>query len=239
MQLCRFELRDNPGQVRSGIFHEGRVYETDGQNAIGVHDLGRVDFLPPVSLPPTLRVFDRNGEFAYRNSAVFLGPLAELDVPAGDVDFEVRVAAVLKDSGGRMTSEEATDFILGYVMFIGFFADDQLRSGAQTAAFDVPFAIGPFLTTPDSVVVGEQFVTKLAVKINGEVMHESEHSHSKFEEMIVRASRSNEVRAADLIAGPTLMKPPVLESKLGRYLRPGDTVQAGTESLGMLTIKLV
>ena len=222
MQLCRFVLREEPEGVRSGVFHDGRFFETDGERAVGVHDPGKVGLLAPMQSIPSLRVFAKDLSYQYRNSAVFGGPLTELDAPSLDCRAEVRIVAVLKDDGEQITSEEADAFILGYALFIG------LVTGSET---DFPFALGPFLTIPEGPA--EAMLAKpLSMKINGDELFSAQLTPPDFPTMIERASRTNRATTADVFAAPAIDTP-------AHKLKPGDTVQVAHEGLGILSIKVV
>ena len=235
MQLCRFVLREDPETVRSGIYHENRLFETDGEKPIGVHELSKIVLLAPIQHAPSLRVFDESLNYTSRNSAVFGGPLTEFDAPPGTLGVEVRVAAILKDSGERVSVEEAADFILGYTLFLGLIAEDRMN---PILAADFPFAVGPFLNIPEAAPA-ELFKKPIQVKVNGEVIAEVAYPLPDFESMIECATETNRVLVADLIAGPRLPLPPMPSTPLGRGLQPGDNVQVVQENLGILTVKVL
>lgn len=236
MQLCRFVLRDDPDTSRSGIFHEQRIYETDGQKALGIHELSKIILLPPVSAPPTLRVVDvvdHAFRYEYRNPHSLMGPLAEMDFPAHvqTLGLDLRAAVILKDKGEAIERGEASDFILGYCLYIGF--TDERRSGA--AAYDLPYGLGPFITTPDLVIEegAEVFKSKFTFKLNGDTLAEEEQTHPLFELMLMETSRGLPLLPSDVVAGPAW---PV---ELTRSIQPGDTLQFGSDKIGMLTLKVV
>ncbi len=243
MQLCRFALRESPHEGRSGIFHENRIYETDGEKAIGVHDLSKIVLLPPVQLATSLRVFQDDQYYTYRNSANFAGALAQFEVPEGVVAAEGRVVAILKDDGEQVDAEEAPSFILGYSLMLSLWmedlADGERRNGrAPMLAYDLPFAIGPFLTIPEGEP-GELFKGPLILKVNGNPIAEAQITEPNFPQMLAACSTRNWLKASDFIAAPPIPCPPITATSLGRGLAPGDTVQFGSDALGLLTIKLV
>lgn len=244
MQLCRFVLRDDPDSLKSGIFHENRLFETDGRQALGVHELSKIILLPPIVQPPSVRVFvDSPLSWTYRNPSVFMGPLAEFDAPISTklLDFDIHVCAVIKDRGDSLSPEEATDVILGYSLFVAFVAADQESTELGVKAYDYPFAIGPFISTPD-IVHGEQdptFKTNLSVKINGEEIYSEQLEHARFEDYLCAASQSMPILASELIVGSKLEAPRLHRTKLNRSLRPGDAIQIQSDTLGILTLKIV
>ena len=56
MKLCRFELKSTPGEVRSGIVYNGKIYETAGAEPVAVHEAEAVRPLAKraVTLAPAL-----------------------------------------------------------------------------------------------------------------------------------------------------------------------------------------
>jgi 2-keto-4-pentenoate hydratase/2-oxohepta-3-ene-1,7-dioic acid hydratase in catechol pathway len=248
MKLCRFTLSHEPERVRSGVFYDNRVYETDGENAIGLHELGKVRLLAPLGQPPSWRAFDwvrAGGEdvlaYRYRNPVALTGPTAEVDAPAGsdDLGFELRLALVVGDRGERVEAEEAPGFVLGATLVLAFLAGDMAEEDASmglpdTRSHDLPALIGPFLVTPDEVdSLGGVF--RVEVSANGHVQSRTEAGLPLSPvEAVVAASRSLPVVQGDLLALPPFGLPSLASTHLGRSLRPGDTVVAAVEGLGAL-----
>lgn len=222
MQLCRFALIEDPGTPRSGIYHDGRFFETDGEQAVGVHEISKIILLPPMQTAASLRVFDEGLSYRYRNSAVFGGTLTEFDAPTGEVLPEIRVVAILKDAGEMIDAEEAEGFVLGYSLYFTI---------STKAADDFPFAIGPFLTIPEGSPA-ELLSQPLTVKVNGNVTMTGPPNVPDFASMIAQASRTNRTSVSDLIAAPALLLD-------GLGLHPGDTIQVIHDGLGALTAKVV
>lgn len=241
MQLCRFELRESPGEARSGIFHENRLYETDGEKAIGVHDLSKIALLPPIQHAPSARFFEDDTAFAYRNPANFYGPLAELGVPTSRVGVEARVAFILKEAGEQISPDEAMDFVLGATLLLAPVMEDiceeeRSRGRLPVRGVDLPYAIGPFLTIPEGSLE-TLFTQPYQLKVNGDVVAETEPFLPAVGEMLRSATEHTTALPGDLIVARKLMLPSVAASRLGRWLQPGDTVQLGSEPLGLLTVK--
>ena len=132
-----------PGVARAGLFHEGRYYETDGERALGIHDLSKLRLLPPISAPPSLRIFQTATEFVYANPAGIVGPLAEVEIPTSVSSLVVApaVAWVIKDEGRFVDEEEALGFVIGLSPCLVF--------SGEAIGPDRPLAIGPFLATID------------------------------------------------------------------------------------------
>lgn len=237
MQLCRFELRDEPGIARSGIFFENRLYETDGQKAIGVHDLSKIALLPPVLPPPSIRMFDADGQYTYLNPEGLLGPLSEVDIPSASLSAYGHLAALVQTQGEQFEGEEASQAILGYTLCFSFARNDSSLSEVERR--DLPIAIGPFLSTPE-VLTGTASTWSLewTLKINGLEIAQWAAEEPKAERWLERASRLRAMLPGDLLVGPALPFPDLTQSALGRNLQPGDSLQLAEKSLGVLTVKL-
>ncbi len=250
MNLCRFSLRDEPETVRSGIFHEQRIYETQGTQAVGVHELSKVILLPPVSQTPTLRVFNRHSdgtwEYQYRNPHFAMGPLAEFDPPVGvkALDFNVRIAAITREGGAQIELHEAEEFIMGYTLFIEFFREEMVAGDhkSDAAAYAFPYGLGPFLTTNDMVLgTTEQPVSEwnIIVKVNGIEVHTETQAPLSMDNFLVQSSIGTSLLPAEIICGPAISKPLLRHTPLDRPLIAGDTVQVIHSRIGALTIKIV
>jgi 2-keto-4-pentenoate hydratase/2-oxohepta-3-ene-1,7-dioic acid hydratase in catechol pathway len=245
MQLCRFVLLENNDHARSGIFHEHRVYETDGEKAVGIHDLSKIAFLAPLPAVSSLRCFEPDGSFAYRNAMNYLGPLGEIELPNGAINVQLRLVAVMKEGGRSLDLTEAGQAILGHSLMIGFEIEDVLaeeRAEGKTPvrAYDIPYGIGPFITIPDPEKETPETVNiPIKLIINGETLLETAFEHGGFPAMIEQASKTTPIRPSDLIAGPCAAHLPLRETELARPLRPGDSVMISCEPFGSLRVNLV
>ena len=250
MNLCRFSLRDDPETVRSGIFHEQRVYETQGTQALGVYELSKIILLPPVPQPPSVKVFDRHEDgtwmYQHRSPHFLMGPLAEFDLPIAvtSLDFNVRVAAVTKDGGAQIEKHEAEEFLIGYSIYIEFFREELLSAGHKFdgMTYALPFGLGPFLTTTDMVLgTPEEAIEEwnIVVKVNGEEVYQETQAPYNLSDFLVQASQGISILPGEVICGPPINKPLLKETSLGRSLVPEDTIQIIHSRIGALTLKIV
>ena len=167
MKLCRFELHADPGVPRSGIYHDGRFYETDGEQAAGIHDPGSIRMLPPIGTPPSLRLFDEardaNGQifltYTFGNPARIQGPNSDIDASGTDesLDFDVRVAVLTQSDARRIEPQEAAKLVLGYGILVSFYEPEESErlvslGLADAPARDIGAMFGPFLCTPDELL---------------------------------------------------------------------------------------
>ena len=260
MQLCRFVLKEQPDQVRSGIMLDDRYYETDGDRAIGIRDPGQIALLPPVGAPPSIRAFnqyhDGHGQvqytYQYLNSSGIHGPNASIDAsPFGtSFDIDVRICGVVRDAGELIEPEEAVEFTLGYSILVVIVSlelalEEEQYSLPTGPSQDIAVSIGPFLTTPESLtefMIGSNptaFNWNYDLKVNDqEVMHGLDESSKPFSQLLSYASRIRRLQSADVIAWPKLEKAPMEDSQLGRPLAAGDRIEVSVDGLGKLVVNL-
>lgn len=237
MKLCRFELLGEPPRPRSGIFHENRLYETDGNNPIGIHELSKVKILTPVGQAAAVRFFDwEQGALRvrYANPAGMTPTLSEVDAPtfAENMMPQARVGLAIKDAGEQIGADEAAEFVLGYCLCISLVADDSVT--------DLPYAIGPFLETPDEAEPALDKGLVLKLLVNGtEVGFAPLPLIPSFSEMIELGTRGTPGSVGDLFIGPAVDFGDRNNQRLGRGLRPGDKVQLESEQFGALSVRIV
>ena len=254
MKLCRFELTADPGVARSGLYYEGRFYETDGQNATAVHESDAAVLLPPFSTAPSIRVYEsiaagqNEGISGYRflNPTRIAGSGGAFRIQEEDLyfDLSVRVAAVISTRGAYITPEDAADFFLGYTLLVSLRAPeiiaDAERSGLPLgAAEDIAHFVGPVITTPDELEelqtgMQTRYRFPFRLKVAGEIIADSHETQGPFIDSLVIASRFGPLVPGELIAGPAFPIPDLSASALGRGLQPGDTVEFEVNRLGRI-----
>ncbi|MBL8049538.1 MAG: hypothetical protein JNJ45_12740 [Chthonomonas sp.] len=197
MNLCRFALHDSPEVARSGIFHENRVYETDGEKAIGIHDLSKLALLPPIVTSPSVRLFGKTAHdsagYHYVNPSAMQGPLGQLGLPAGFAGLNIRWAAVVGEAAEALDAGEAAPHILAYTLLVNVFT--------EPFGDDFPFACGPFLFTPDVLDFSKPIAAE--VKVGDQVLNLQMPLPTLHEELSV-ASQTRFILPGDLIAGRPL-----------------------------------
>lgn len=260
MKLCRFELTESPGQVRSGLFYDQRIYETDGQNAIGIHDPGSIILRPPLGAPPAIRLFDlardAHGDarptYRYQHGGYLVPPAGTVSMSSesAGLDFEVRLSMVVSDFGERVEANEVDSFILGHSICIVLTDPDDLEGealwgGPGVIGRDHGTAFGPFVVTPDELVGQRDPVdSRLArhqwtIRVNGEVLFdESQAAVLAAEEVFALATRNHAVYAGEVLAFPPLERPDLISTSLGRLLLPGDRLSVEAEGIGNLVLNI-
>ncbi|MBS1707339.1 MAG: fumarylacetoacetate hydrolase family protein [Armatimonadetes bacterium] len=260
MKLVRFELIEQPGLARSGIFHDNRVYETDGDKAVGIHEPSAFHLLSPLGQATAVRVFetvaDGAGEryltYGYRHPGLVKGPISEIEM-APDVDgldFDVHVAAVVSASGMSVEEQEAAGFLLGYTLVIAFnvpavVEDDQMRGGSGAPGRDAGMVMGPFIVTPEEIsdylVAGETdvYAWPFQVRVGEEVVAGGiVEAWPGFSTLVAQSTLVGAVAAGEVLVWPALPKPSLDTSALGRLLLPSDRVTFMVEGLGTLVAKV-
>ena len=104
------------------------------------YPLEAVVFRAPVLHPPSVRIFDEGGDFAFANPAAILAADDVVHAPVGAADvFPIRrVAAIIDAEGG----------IGGFTPMVEWVAPE--LDGAK--ARDFALSLGPLVTTPDEEV---------------------------------------------------------------------------------------
>jgi fumarylacetoacetate (FAA) hydrolase len=263
VKLLRFELASSPGYTRSGIFYSGKVYETDGANAVGVHEWADVVPFIPTGLPPSYRVFssaalgdlwgvdeDSRPFHHYLNPATLLAPSRAFPKPLliGELGYEPQLAVIIGSAGSQISVEEADGFILGVTVLNTLVAREidaaERRQGAAVGrSRDFATAAGPFITTPeelDDIVVddsrGRRYKLEAVIRVNGEEVAREDLTDLPFTfaELISFASETCSLAPGDLIG----LGPLGLKDNRKPILDTGDEVQVFVERLGALVTRI-
>ncbi len=252
-------LTSDPQRPRSGVYHDGKVYETDGELAIGIHEPGTLSLLSPLGAPPALRVIEHHRDstgnpfptYRYASPSGLVGPNAEIEVlgKPGSLDFAAHVAFVASETGAAIEPHEATTFVLGYCIVV-FLSDDDLVQEERnigigtTRSHDLGSAIGPYLTTPEDLTefsVGSnknELVWNYKMRVNETVVAVgSIEGRASAPEALCFLSENRPVFAGEVIALAALEKPTV-ESVLDRPLMGGDRVEVTVDGLGSLVFHI-
>jgi 2-keto-4-pentenoate hydratase/2-oxohepta-3-ene-1,7-dioic acid hydratase in catechol pathway len=163
-------------------------------------------------------------------------------------DWELEFGIFLCKQGRDIPKEKARDFIGGYTIFNDFSARDiQKREmggrlgPAKGKDFDGGNAIGPVLVTPDEIP--DPYNLAMRARINGE---EVSYGHTKgmrwtFEELIAYVSQDETLYPGEFFGSGTGTVPESGANRcccgleMGRFLKPGDTIELEVERIGKLT----
>lgn len=237
MKFTQFELVEEPGKRRAGMAYEGKFYETDGANAIGVHDAIAVRLLTPINRPWSVRFFEPFSlDFVYANPHSMFGPNEDLKLIVG-VDNVVVVpclAFVIGGAGVMVDPRTADDLVLGLTLVNSYRTSEP---GAR--ALDLGFSIGPVITTPDEFddsvtadMKGRRYRTTIKTRhnsIESDPISLADLSYNPAE-VAAWASLTSTLREGDLFA-MELCEPIPLDR--------GDEFATVADKLGVLTNRIV
>lgn len=167
-------------------------------------------------------------------------PIVYPDHLTKELDYELELAVVIKKSGKHFTSEEAKDFIGGYVIFNDVTARDiqreEMRSGVFSfcKAIDTFCPLGPWIVTPDEI--GDPQNLRVELRVNGELRQESNTKRMwlTIPEIIAHYSplgySAGDIVSTGTVAGVAAFRPDAQDY----YLRAGDLIECEIENIGVL-----
>ena len=169
-----------------------------------------------------------------------VGPDTEISWPGycDELDHELELAAVIGRTVKDVAPEDADSCIFGYTIWNDVSARDvQRREGAvgmgpgKAKDWDGSNVLGPCIVTADAFDASD---ARMRVRVNGDLWGEdtTAHMHHTFADMIAYASRSQTLRAGEVIGSGTAAGGSGLE--LGRRLAEGDVVELEVEGIGVL-----
>ncbi len=162
-----------------------------------------------------------------------------------ELDCEIQLAIVVKRSGKYFSSDDAGDYIGGYVIFNPITARDiqrrELKSGASVLChgIDTFCPLGPWIVTADEVPDPQKLAMEL--RVNGESRQSSHSSRMplRVPDLLSHYSPMG-YSAGDVISTRTVAGANTLngDSK-ARYLKVGDVVECEIENIGILRNHIV
>lgn len=247
--------------------HGGKIYETDGENQIAVHEWHDTNLLAPIGQPPSIRLFfsgrpafaellsdsdikrnEPSPSFMYLNPNALFGPYAT--VPrfglSSRLGLKCCVGAVICEECRSVAVDDADKCILGYCLVGVLFAEDlqrdELAAGfGLSRSHEAGIIGGPALTTPDELEQAA-FDTELGKRYGLTVTVRVNG------EVIGQESLSEFPWSfADLVSyaseSCTLLTGEVMAVEIGRTpssqgLGPGDEIVLASEHLGSLAFRL-
>ncbi|MBL0024380.1 MAG: fumarylacetoacetate hydrolase family protein [Saprospiraceae bacterium] len=181
-------------------------------------------------LPPEPVVF-------LKSTSALCGPNDDLIIPKNSVktDWEVELALVIGKRASYISEDQSPDYIAGYTIHNDYSERAfQMERGGQWVkgkSNDTFAPVGPYLVTKDEIVNPQNL--RLWLKVNGDVVQDSDTNDMAFgvNYIVSYLSQFMTLLPGDIISTGTPggvgfgMKPP-------RYLKPGDIVELGVQSLG-------
>jgi 2-keto-4-pentenoate hydratase/2-oxohepta-3-ene-1,7-dioic acid hydratase in catechol pathway len=169
-----------------------------------------------------------------------VGPDASVQVPpyCEKFDFELELAMVVGRRGKNIAKAEAAGYIAGYTIWNDFSArDQQMKEGplgmgpSKAKDFDAGNAIGPYLVTADEL---DPDGLRMIARVNGETWTDSSSAGRQFSfpDLVAHVSQAETIYPGEVWGSGTVTSGSGLE--LGRWLRPGDTIELEIEGIGVL-----
>jgi 2-keto-4-pentenoate hydratase/2-oxohepta-3-ene-1,7-dioic acid hydratase in catechol pathway len=157
-----------------------------------------------------------------------------------ELDYELELAVVVKNSGKYFNAEEANHAIGGYVIFNDITARDIQREEMKSGVFgfckgiDTFCPLGPWIVTPDEIPNPHNLAMEL--RVNGEPRQRSHTSKMsvKIPQIISHYSPMG-YSAGDVVSTGTVSGVAAFsEDPKAWYLKPGDVIECEIEKIGIL-----
>jgi 2-keto-4-pentenoate hydratase/2-oxohepta-3-ene-1,7-dioic acid hydratase in catechol pathway len=179
----------------------------------------------------------------FQNVDAIVGPDEPVIYPehlTEELDYELELAVVISKTGKHFGSDEAADYVGGYLIFNDITARDIQRREMVSGVFSFCKAIdtfcplGPWIVTPDEVP--DPHDLRMELRVNGEprqVSHSGNMSVT-IPEIIAHYSPLG-YSAGDVVSTGTVSGVAGFsEDAESLYLRPGDVMEAEIERIGVL-----
>ncbi len=179
----------------------------------------------------------------FQNIDAIIGPDDPIVYPEGmtnELDYELELAVVIGKAGKFFSPAEAEDYIAGYLIFNDITARDIQREEMKSGVFSLSKGIdtfcptGPWIVTPEDVPDPRDL--KMELRVNGDPRQTSHTGRMAVTvpEIISHYSAMG-YSAGDIISTGTVAGVAGFsEDAASLYLRPGDTVEAEIEGIGVL-----
>jgi 2-keto-4-pentenoate hydratase/2-oxohepta-3-ene-1,7-dioic acid hydratase in catechol pathway len=179
----------------------------------------------------------------FQNVDAIIGPEEAIVYPehlTEELDYELELAVVLKKAGKHFSTEQARDYIGGYVIFNDVTARDiqrrEMKSGVFSfcKAIDTFCPLGPHIVTADEIPDSQKL--KMQLRVNGKIRQESNTSKMSVTvpEIIAHYSPMG-YSAGDVLSTGTVSGVAAFSGDpKSLYLKPGDIVECEIEKIGVL-----
>ena len=156
-----------------------------------------------------------------------------------ELDYEVELGVVIGTPGRDIPEAQALQHVFGYTVINDVTARDlQKRHGQwfKGKSLDTFCPMGPVLVTADEIPNPQQLA--ITLRVNGETRQSSHTSKMIFPvaQCIAVLSEGLSLYAGDVIATGT---PEGVGAALGKFLKPGDRIEAEVETIGVLANRVV
>jgi 2-keto-4-pentenoate hydratase/2-oxohepta-3-ene-1,7-dioic acid hydratase in catechol pathway len=179
----------------------------------------------------------------FQNVDAIIGPDDAIVYPehlTEELDYELELAVVIGKTGKWFSSEDAMDYVAGYLIFNDITARDiqrrEMRSGVFSfcKAIDTFCPLGPWIVTPDEL--GDPHELSMELRVNGESRQVSNMSNmsTSVPEVLSHYSplgfSAGDVLSLGTVSGVAGFS----EDPFAWYLKPGDVIEAEIEKIGVL-----
>jgi 2-keto-4-pentenoate hydratase/2-oxohepta-3-ene-1,7-dioic acid hydratase in catechol pathway len=165
-----------------------------------------------------------------------IGPETEIvaDGLTQQLDFEVELALVIGREGKDIPPERVFEYLFGYTILNDVTARDLQKTHQQWfkgKSLDTFCPLGPAIVTAE--VFANPEAVDIRMRVNGEVRQASNTSKMIFDipTLVSVLSRGMTLWPGDILATGT---PEGVGAADGRYLKPGDLLEAEVEGIGVL-----
>ncbi len=182
-----------------------------------------------------------------KGSACIAGPYDDLQIAEGDatLDWEVEIGVVIGRTAWRVERSRALDYVAGYCVVNDLtlrarvfrtdphlLGTDWLQSKARPGWLPAGPWLAPAWNVPDPSAL------RLGLQLNGASMQSGAASDMVFDiaAQIAYLSQHTRLEPGDLLCTGS---PAGFGSHHGRYLRPGDLIEAGIDGLGTQRVRCV
>jgi 2-keto-4-pentenoate hydratase/2-oxohepta-3-ene-1,7-dioic acid hydratase in catechol pathway len=181
--------------------------------------------------------------FFFQNVDAIIGPDDPVVYPehlTEELDYELELAVVIRKPGRWFGTDEAEDYIGGYVVFNDITARDIQRREMESGVFSFCKAIdtfcplGPWIVTPDEV--GDPHALAMELRVNGDVRQTSHSGNMSvtIPEILSHYSALG-YSAGDVVSTGTVSGVAGFsEDAESLYLKPGDVMEAEIDRIGVL-----
>ena len=184
----------------------------------------------------------------FQNIDAIIGPDDAIVYPhqlTSELDYELELAVVIGKAGKFFSSEEADEYIAGYLIFNDMTARDIQRREMQSGVFsfckgiDTFCPIGPWIVTPDEI--GDPHSLDVELRVNGEKRQVSNTGNMSvtIQEIVSHYSPMGYSAGDILSTGTVSGVAGFSEDAESLYLRPGDVIEAEIERIGVLRNPIV
>jgi len=173
----------------------------------------------------------------FKSTTALQGPNDSLMIPKGadKVDWEVEFAIIIGKRVNYVEKSEALNYVAGYALHNDYsergFQKDRGGQWVKGKSCDTFAPLGPFLATPDEIAdIGN---LKMWLKVNGVTRQNSSTANMIFDAafLVSYVSQFMSLLPGDVISTGTPAGV-ALGMKTPEYLKPGDVVELGIDSLG-------